>query len=80
MEPKKYQHYTRTTFGKMPIGTRFRSTPTATAYEWLKVSTRTARINGYGAAYYFRMDDPLYVEIGHWAEMLGDSLTGDDDV
>lgn len=75
----RHPHYTRTAFGKMPIGTQFRSTPTTTAYGWLKVSTRTARINGNGASYYFRMDDTLYVEIGHWAEMLGGSLTGDND-
>jgi hypothetical protein len=58
------QHYTRATFGKLPIGTRFRTTPTTTAYEWLKVSTRTGRIDGNGAYYYFRMDDPLYVDSG----------------
>lgn len=72
---KRHQHYTRTTFGQMPVGTQFRSTPTTTAYGWLKVSTRTARINGNGAVYYFRNDDPLYVELGHWAEMVGRSLT-----
>lgn len=74
-QTKHHQHYTRVTFGQMPIGTQFRSTPTTTAYGWLKVSTRTARINGNGKVYYFRVAEPLYVESAHWAEMLGKGLT-----
>ena len=74
------QHYTRVTFADMPIGTQFRSTPTTTAYGWLKVSTRTARINGNGKVYYVRQNEVQYVESAHWAEMLGQSLTGDTDV
>lgn len=74
------QHYTRVTFGQMPIGTQFRTTPTTTAYGWLKVSTRTARINGNGAVYYFRAAEPHYVDSAHWAEMLDPRLTGDGDV
>jgi hypothetical protein len=74
------QHYTRVTFGQMPIGTQFRSTPTTTAYGWLKVSTRTARINGNGKVYYVRQNEVQYVESAHWAEMLGQSLTGGADV
>jgi hypothetical protein len=69
------QHYTRVTFGQMPIGTQFRSTPTTTAYGWLKVSTRTARINGNGKVYYVRQNEVQYVESAHWAEMVGRSLT-----
>ena len=74
-------HYTRVTFADMPIGTQFRTTPTTTAYGWLKVSTRTARINGndkvyyYGKVYYFRAPELHYVDSGHWAEMLGEGLT-----
>lgn len=69
------QHYTRVTFADMPIGTQFRSTPTTTAYGWLKVSTRTARINGNGKVYYVRQNEVQYVESAHWAEMVGRSLT-----
>ena len=74
-QTKHHQHYTRVTFGQMPIGTQFRTTPTTTAYGWLKVSTRTARINGNGKVYYFRAAEPHYVESAHWAEMVGSSLT-----
>ena len=74
------QHYTRVTFGQMPIGTQFRSTPTTTAYGWLKVSTRTARINGNGKVYYVRQNEVQYVESAHWAEMVGHGLTGENDV
>ena len=68
-------HYTRVTFADMPIGTQFRTTPTTTAYGWLKVSTRTARINGNGKVFYFRAPELHYVDSGHWAEMLGKGLT-----
>jgi hypothetical protein len=56
------QHYTRVTFGQMPVGTQFRSTPTTTAYGWLKVSTRTARVNGNGAVFYFGKADTVWLE------------------
>jgi len=68
-------HYTRVTFADMPIGTQFRTTPTTTAYGWLKTSTRTARINGNGQVYYFRAAESHYVDSGHWAEMLRGGLT-----
>ena len=62
--------YTTKYFRDLPIGTRFRSTPTTTAYEWLKVSTRTARLNGNGAVFYFSGQRELcHVDVGHWEEM-----------
>lgn len=79
-QTKHHQHYTRVTFGQMPIGTQFRTTPTTTAYGWLKVSTRTARINGNGKVYYYCQGEGCYVESAHWAEMLDPRLTGDGDV
>lgn len=74
-----HQHYTRVAFASMPIGTQFRTTPTTTAYVWLKVSTRTARLNGNGKVFYFGRTEDHYVEGAHWAEMLGRALTGGSD-
>lgn len=72
--------FTRTTFGELPIFTRFKTTPTSTAFEWFKVSTRTARLNGNGKVLYFLADDTVHVDSAHLAEMLGMRLTGGDNV
>jgi hypothetical protein len=69
--------YTRSTFGALPTFTRFKTTPTDTAYEWFKVSTRTARIDGNGRVLYFLAADSVYVEAAHLAEMLGKGLTNE---
>lgn len=56
--------YKRTTFRDLPIGAIFCTTPprnTDDPYEWLKVSTRTARIGGNGRVFYFCMHEPAYV-------------------
>lgn len=72
--------YTRTTFGELPISTRFKTTPTSTAFEWFKVSTRTARLNGNGRVLYFLAADNVHADSAHLAEMLGMRLTGGDNV
>lgn len=59
-------------FHEMPIGTIFTTTPTGSAYEWLKVSTRTARINGNGAVFYFGQRDLCHVDVCHWEKMVRD--------
>lgn len=69
--------YTRTTFAELPTFTRFKTTPTDTATEWFKVSTRTARIDGNGRNLCFLAADTVYVEAAHLAEMLGKRLTND---
>lgn len=56
-------------FRDLPLNTIFSTTPTGTAYRWLKVSTRTARLGGNGAVYYFKGTDMCHVDSGHWAEM-----------
>lgn len=56
-------------FHEMPIGTIFTTTPSGSAYEWMKVSTRTARMGGNGAWYYFRKMELCHVDRGHWEEM-----------
>lgn len=61
--------YVRRTFKQMPVGTKFRTTPTITAMDWLKVSTRTARIGGNGACYYYGQSELAYIDEGHWNEM-----------
>lgn len=58
-------------FHEMPIGTIFTTTPTGSAYEWLKVSTRTARLNGNGAVFYFGQRDLCHVDVCHWKEVRG---------
>lgn len=69
--------YTRTIFAELPTFTRFKTTPTDTAAEWFKVSTRTARIDGNGRNLYFIAADMVYVEAAHLVEMLGKRLTND---
>lgn len=52
-----------TTFGSVPVGTRFRLTPRSTI-DWLKVSTRTARINGNGSVFYFGQKENIRIDEG----------------
>jgi hypothetical protein len=52
-----------TTFSAVPIGTRFRLAPNAST-DWLKVSTRTARVNGNGAVFYFGQKENIRIDEG----------------
>lgn len=61
--------YKAVTFRDMPIGTIFTTTPTGSAYGWLKVSTRTARLNGNGSVFYFRFSALCHVDSGHWDDV-----------
>ena len=59
-------------FKELPIGTIFCTTPPRHAsdtYEWMKVSTRTARLNGNGSVFYFRGTELCHVDHGHWNEI-----------
>jgi hypothetical protein len=50
-----------TTFAAVPIGTRFRLNPHSPT-DWLKVSTRTARVNGNGAVFYFGKRETIRID------------------
>jgi hypothetical protein len=50
-----------TTFGAVPIGTRFRLSPQSST-DWLKVSTRTARVNYNGAVFYFGQKENIRID------------------
>jgi len=62
----------RATFGDVPKGEIFQlqrttkpGTPAdVTPITWLKVSTRTARVNGNGAVFYFGKADTVWLEEG----------------
>jgi len=62
----------RATFGIVPKGEIFQlqrttkpGTPAdTTPITWLKVSTRTARVNGNGAVFYFGKADTVWLEEG----------------
>ena len=56
------------TFGALPVGTPFRlnkqikNAGDAIPITWLKVSTRTARVNGNGAVFYFGQRDNVWID------------------
>jgi hypothetical protein len=60
----------RATFGIVPVGGIFQLQKTIkgagdlTPITWLKVSTRTARVNGNGAVFYFGKADTVWLEEG----------------
>lgn len=62
----------RATFGIVPVGGIFQMQRTTrpgtpadtTPVTWLKVSTRTARVNGNGAVFYFSKHDTVWCEAG----------------
>jgi hypothetical protein len=60
----------RATFGNVPVGGIFQLQRTIkgagdiTPITWLKVSTRTARVNGNGAVFYFGKADTVWLEEG----------------
>ena len=60
----------RATFGIVPVGGIFQLQKTIkgagdlTPITWLKVSTRTARVNGNGAVFYFGKADNVWLEEG----------------
>lgn len=69
-------------FHEMPIGTIFTTTPPRHAsdtYEWMKVSTRTARMGGNGAWYHFRKMELCHVDRGHWEEVARDRPSKEND-
>lgn len=59
-----------TAFGSVPVGEIFQMQKTIknagapSPITWLKVSTRTARVNGNGAVFYFGKADTVWVEEG----------------
>ena len=52
-------------FINLPVRTQFRSK----GNDWLKVSTRTARLNGNGMVMYFRQSQAVNVDTGHYEDM-----------
>lgn len=52
-------------FIDLPVGTQFRSN----GNDWLKVSTRTGRLNGNGMVFYFTQHQFMYVDEGHFADV-----------
>ena len=64
----------RATFGVVPVGgifqlqrtlrTSWGDPNTSPPITWLKVSTRTARVNGNGAVFYFGKADTVWLEEG----------------
>ena len=64
----------RATFGVVPVGgifqlqrtlrTSWGGPNTSPPITWLKVSTRTARVNGNGAVFYFGKADNVWLEEG----------------
>ena len=57
--------YVIQTFVDLPVRTQFRSN----GNDWLKVSTRTARLNGNGMVMYFRLSQPVNVDTGHFEDI-----------
>lgn len=53
-------------FGTLPVNTRFRQG----TCDWLKVSTRTARLNGNGAWFYFGKHEVVSVDEGEYADVM----------
>jgi len=49
---------THRSFADLPAGARF----TCNGNDWLKVSTRTARLNGNGKVFYFGQREPVQVD------------------
>lgn len=47
-------------FREVPLHARFETSGCA----WMKVSTRTARINGNGAVFYFAQDETVRIDEG----------------
>ena len=47
-------------FGEVPVGARFETSGCA----WLKVSTRTARVNGNGQVFYFSKHETVRIDKG----------------
>lgn len=65
--------YTIRYFRELPIGTIFTTTSPrygGNPYEWMKSSSRTARLGGNGATYYFRGFSLCHIDRGHWEEMI----------
>ena len=57
--------YVIRTFIDLPVHTQFRSN----GNDWLKVSTRTARLNGNGMVMYFRQSQFVNIDTGHYEDM-----------
>lgn len=63
---QQYTRFISHTFRDLPVGITFRTTPSETAYEWQKVSTRTGKLRGTGTSYYFGQRDRVHVRVAHW--------------